>query len=119
MKGMNHGVRPWSTGYEDAATNVRIAGADFADDGERGIVRFVGGEKNFVVGIVLAEKTFDILFQLRFQAMNRFEHGDWRQVRVVRNGAELTARVGVEANRADQREAEKYGRRQRAGYGYG
>src|SRR5579863_6644926 len=60
---------------------MRIARADLPDNGQRGVVRLVGRKQDFVCGIVLAKKAFDVLSEPRLLAVDRLQHGDWRQVR--------------------------------------
>ena len=70
------------------------------------------------MGIILPEKTLDILLQLRFETVYGFEHGDWRQARIVRNGVDLRARVRVKSNHSQQRESKEYGGGQRTGHSH-
>ena len=59
--------------YDNAAADLRIAGADLAHDIERGIVSSIGGKQNFVVTVSLDKKAFHILFELRIKPMHRFQ----------------------------------------------
>jgi len=97
---------------------VRIASANFANHLEGRIVRFVRGEQDFVIGIVLPEKTFDVLLQPRFQTMHRLEHGDCREMRIVRNRHQLLACVRMKSSDSDNREAKKHSRRQSTYYSH-
>src|SRR5271165_3015866 len=57
-------------GDQDPAWDVRVSRADFPDDWQGGVVRFVGGKQDFVFGIVLPEEALDILFHPRFLAVH-------------------------------------------------